>query len=561
MKRGAAGGVVAAPIWHDYMKKVLGDTPKEEFKNYESEKTGKAILDGIIEGKKTIKVDKISGLLATEETPKELIEEIELEEHHSILYYIDKKNPLGSIPEKPEKDSQFEEWEEKIRLWSEKISSSSIATIPTEYDNLHKEENKPTIKITSPKNKSTKKTSELISTVSVKAPREIAGVYYYIDNYLVSYTSNYPFALNENISYLNNGNHSLRTRACDDVYNCQEDKIEFNLNLSNNFISQNIDLNLLEPNSGLAVSNFDFPIKIKTQNNNSNQIAINLIDISGNKDYEKDLLDFLEDCRQRSRIMVIIDPSITREDALHKIVPALSSRVHFVRTRGPLHDSNGVPLNYYYIRNPEHIILHEANQSLAEISTHLLSNNPGVHVSVASPLQLLQELFTIKGAGCVVRIGSKIICHSSIKSLNKEKLKKLLESSFQRKLVNLDFMDRATDLYVEENYYGVVLLEPHGKSMYLSKFTVEKLARGEGLAQELWRRISSNHDSIFWRSHVSNPVNHWYEKLADGCHCEGVWKVFWFKTAVGNIPEMISIALKQKEDLEPRAGDGREENV
>src|SRR3989339_246449 len=46
MKKGAAGGVVAAPIWHNYMKKVLGNTPIEGVKKIEIEKTGKPVLDG-----------------------------------------------------------------------------------------------------------------------------------------------------------------------------------------------------------------------------------------------------------------------------------------------------------------------------------------------------------------------------------------------------------------------------------------------------------------------------------------------------------------------------------
>ena len=108
------------------------------------------------------------------------------------------------------------------------------------------------------------------------------------------------------------------------------------------------------------------------------------------------------------------------------------------------------------------------------------------------------------------------------------------------------------NMYIEKNYHGVAMLEPHGKAMYLSKFTVDKVARGEGLAQELWRKVSNNHNSIFWRSHVGNPVNHWYEKLSDGYHCKGIWKVFWRNIDIIEIPEMIAFALQQKEDFATR---------
>jgi len=274
MKRGAAGGVVAAPIWHDYMKKVLGDTPREEFKEFETEKTGKAILDGIIEGKKIIKLDKISGLLATDETPEDLIETKELEEHHCILYYIDKNDPLGPVPEKPEKDAQFNEWEEKVQAWSIEMSSSTLATVPTEFDNIHSEENKPEINIFSPWNKSTIKSPSFTAKIKTSASAGIDHVNYYIDGHLVSKTSRPPYSLNEDISYLENGDHKLRALSCDPVYNCQEDEIEFKLKLKNNLINKNITISLLEPSNGLAVSNFDFPLKIKSQNNNPKQSAV-----------------------------------------------------------------------------------------------------------------------------------------------------------------------------------------------------------------------------------------------------------------------------------------------
>ncbi|PLX20437.1 hypothetical protein C0584_05865 [Candidatus Parcubacteria bacterium] len=274
MKRGAAGGVVAAPIWNAYMKKVLGDTPKETFKTYENEKTGKAILDGIIVGKKTIKIDSISGLLATEETPERLIKEIELEEHHSILHYIDKDDPLGEIPENPEKDSQYLEWENKIEQWAIETSSSTLAEIPTEYDDVHKKENSPEVKIISPKNNSRKTESDLLASVETSAPRGVSHVNYFLDNYLISKTSRFPFALKENINYLDNGTHTLRAESCDDVYNCSSDEISFILKLQSNIKNKNISIELLNPSSCLALSNIDFPLKLKTQNDNPSQIAV-----------------------------------------------------------------------------------------------------------------------------------------------------------------------------------------------------------------------------------------------------------------------------------------------
>jgi hypothetical protein len=33
---------------------------------------------------------------------------------HNILFFVDKNNPLGPIPENPDKDPQFKNWEEGV---------------------------------------------------------------------------------------------------------------------------------------------------------------------------------------------------------------------------------------------------------------------------------------------------------------------------------------------------------------------------------------------------------------------------------------------------------------
>ena len=280
--------------------------------------------------------------------------------------------------------------------------------------------------------------------------------------------------------------------------------------------------------------------------------SAHLIDISGAhiKDHTAEILAHLEKCRKRSKIMVLVDPSTSPEEALRHIVPAVSNRVHFVRTRGPLRDENGKRLYYYYTRSRERPALAETDREIAGIAGHLLNQSPRTHISVASPMQLLQELFTVKGAGCVIRSGSEIHHYSNHHLVDSERLTALLESSFQKKLVSRDFLERITDMYIEENYNGTALLEPHGDSMYLSKFAVEKGARGEGLAVELWRRVVGRHHTVFWRSRRDNPINHWYEKLSDGCHSEDIWKIFWRGMPIENIPEIIEFALQQTEDFE-----------
>jgi ribosomal protein S18 acetylase RimI-like enzyme len=263
------------------------------------------------------------------------------------------------------------------------------------------------------------------------------------------------------------------------------------------------------------------------------------------------ILDFLQDCRRRSRVMVLVDPSTPLEDALQRLVPLVSRRVHFIRVGGGLHDAAGEPLNYYYLRQPEVATLAQPDRALVDLAGHLLARDAGAHISVASPLQLLEELFTVKGAGCLIRTGSMIHEYSNWCGTDTERLVALLERSFGRALVSRKFLDRVSNLYIEEAYRGAALLEPHADAMYLSKFAVDEAARGEGLAIELWRAVTRNHKALFWRSRVRNPINHWYEKQADGHHRTGEWRIFWRGVRPDDIPSLIAFALNQEEDFSP----------
>ncbi len=139
MKRGADGSVIAAPIWNDFMKKVLVNTPVETFKEPENIKTGKNILDGIMPSLGKIKLDKRTGNYASANTPEEFVTYKEVFEHHAILYYVDKSDPLGSQPSSPEKDSQFKLWEEPVLRWAAKnmqLISSTTEIFPTWVDSV-----------------------------------------------------------------------------------------------------------------------------------------------------------------------------------------------------------------------------------------------------------------------------------------------------------------------------------------------------------------------------------------------------------------------------------------
>ena len=125
MAQGADGVFVAAPIWRDFMNQALVNTATESFPSSKEIKTGKAVLDGTVQGEeKEVKVCKIKKDKycipadgcpdGTDEKKKKLFSA------HSILYWVDKDNPRGDIPKAPQKDPQFSAWEKGVQKWAEK---------------------------------------------------------------------------------------------------------------------------------------------------------------------------------------------------------------------------------------------------------------------------------------------------------------------------------------------------------------------------------------------------------------------------------------------------------
>ncbi len=271
MNRGADGSVVAAPIWNEFMKKSLEGTPVESFKEPIIEKTNKAILDGEQVGK-NIKINKETGKIATENEEDENIEEIFFIEHHSILYYVNKEDPLGDIPENPEEDPQFKIWEEKILEWAKKQDPNYNPEIMSQAEGIYDPENAPIFSIKNIESNQVVSSPILNIELEATAPRGIYKVEYYINENLLDKKISYPFNLNKDISFLNNGYYNLRIKVCDDVLNCSEQNIEFNLLLENNINKLPANLNLIYPTSGLAINPIDFPLPVEMVSSNPEQI-------------------------------------------------------------------------------------------------------------------------------------------------------------------------------------------------------------------------------------------------------------------------------------------------
>jgi ribosomal protein S18 acetylase RimI-like enzyme len=242
--------------------------------------------------------------------------------------------------------------------------------------------------------------------------------------------------------------------------------------------------------------------------------------------------------RRKVSVPVFVDTGLQPLESLQQKVPAVARRVHFIRAAG------GLSVDYYYTQKPL-AELSSDDKALAAAAAALLEARPGTHISVTAPMNLLEEIFTVKGAGTVFRRGSTILSGGAP---DLDRLLALLQESFGKKPKE-GILALVAQIYFEENYRGAALLEKHPEGLYLSKFAVGSEARGEGLAQELWDEVCRNHPAFFWRSRKGNPINQWYDRQADGRHTAGDWMIFWRGMDATSIPGFIAFCSSRPADF------------
>ncbi len=94
MFKGPTGGLVSAPAWHEFMAYAISKRPVEYFSRPSYAVNNKPMLNGQY-------INQIGSTLQA----------------HSILFYVDKNDPLGPIPRNPENDPQFSTWEAGALEW------------------------------------------------------------------------------------------------------------------------------------------------------------------------------------------------------------------------------------------------------------------------------------------------------------------------------------------------------------------------------------------------------------------------------------------------------------
>jgi len=317
MNYGSGGISVAAPIWNEFMRKALDGTEIEYFAAAPHNNNSKAVLNGNIAKGTPVKIDKISGKLATENTPEEFVEEKKFMQVHNILYYCDKNNPSGPVPSNPANDPMFNNWEASVQAWLIKYNEKAnkdpnddkepidTTAPPTEYDDTHTEANKPQLDIISPKNNALVSGNKLKIAVKAQSMRGIKRYEYFIDGKVIP--GNNTSYLEASLYDLNIGDHTVTVKVSDDVGNFREKTHTFTLS-ENNFLAE-ISIIYPQNNYQFFVSSFPLVFTINVMGANKiNNLELCYKNLSGTDDFTcSELTNYLLDGQNTVRWKIAPD--------------------------------------------------------------------------------------------------------------------------------------------------------------------------------------------------------------------------------------------------------------
>jgi len=239
MKKG--GAALAGPIWNGIMTEALKNIPIENFeKPTPINKSLPAIIRGFWMGGETFKTDSVSNKLATDLTPEETTEEFSITNVHTILYWIDKENPLVYKKVLGGGDSQYNNWEYGVSNWwlLNKYKYRTITNLdkPSSYDNIHTENTKPVFEISGIKTTDYKKDENVNYSILTKSLNGIKKIDIFVNKtYITSLKSpttpiNSSFMLSS-VSDLESKN-SLRIIGTDNIGNKGENSVDFYVDMN-----------------------------------------------------------------------------------------------------------------------------------------------------------------------------------------------------------------------------------------------------------------------------------------------------------------------------------------
>ncbi len=229
------GNALAGLIWNQFMREATKNMPVEIFPTPPQNDATKPVLRGADNGIK-LKINSLSGHIATTSTPSSLIIEKTFLPPHDILYYVNKDDPRGPVPSDPTADPQYENWENSLRKWTQRQNGSghevSLEEPPTVYDDAdYNPELSPQVQIISPTTNQIIDGRQLNIEIKTTAPRGIKKVFYTVDSEQVGSSDQFPFGFSYTFTKLYSERHVLKVSAVDDQGNAGQEQVVFLTNI------------------------------------------------------------------------------------------------------------------------------------------------------------------------------------------------------------------------------------------------------------------------------------------------------------------------------------------
>ncbi|MCI0432573.1 MAG: acetylglutamate kinase [Gemmatimonadetes bacterium] len=228
--------------------------------------------------------------------------------------------------------------------------------------------------------------------------------------------------------------------------------------------------------------------------------------------------------------------NVNADWAANELVKRLQPyKIIFLTATGGLLDANGklidsINLSTEYADLMRQPWVHSGMRvKLEQIHDLLMQLPPSSSLSITRPDEMAKELFTHRGSGTLVRRGERIRTHTAWKTVDRAKLRALVESSFGMKLSKDYFRrTRPSRVYCSEHYRAAIVLTEESGLTYMDKFVVSEDAQGEGLGRAIWQVMRADNPQLFWRSRRGNAINEFYFANSDGAVRGERWTVFWY---------------------------------
>lgn len=117
---GGLSGLIATPMWREFMDVALASTTAEQFPQPPALDSG---LKPILRGQSFDTAYFVTQLLQNDPGQEVNLETL-TSGIHSILHFVDKNDPRGPYPSNPASDSQYELWEYGVQRWKETTYSN-----------------------------------------------------------------------------------------------------------------------------------------------------------------------------------------------------------------------------------------------------------------------------------------------------------------------------------------------------------------------------------------------------------------------------------------------------